>query len=140
MTQLKTKPNKQTVSAFLKGVEPQQKREACYTIFKLMQEVTGKIPQMWGNSVVGFGNYHYNYASGREGDWFMIGFSPRDQKIAIYFMPGFDNYDDFMSKLGTHTTGKSCLYIKNLEDVDLAVLRELMEQSVAYMLQPNAAQ
>ena len=88
---------------------------------------------MWGNSIVGFGNYHYKYASGREGDFMKIGFSPRKQNLTLYIMPGFDRYDALMKKLGKYKTGKSCLYIKRLEDVDWSVLRELSQRSYQYM-------
>jgi hypothetical protein len=140
MSDLKTKPNNQSVETYLNSVEPQQKREDCTAILKLMQEVTGEAPQMWGDSIVGFGSYHYKYESGREGDWFVTGFASRSKNITLYIMAGFDDYDDLMSKLGKHTTGKSCLYIKKLEDVDQTVLRELVKQSVAYMAENYPAQ
>ena len=133
MAQLKTQPNKQSITAYLNSIDPPQKREDSFAILKLMQEVTGEAPQMWGDSIVGFGRYHYKYASGREGDWFVTGFAPRKKSLTLYIMAGFDDYDDLMSKLGKHTTGKSCLYIKKLEDVDQNVLRELIKQSVDYM-------
>jgi hypothetical protein len=93
---------------------------------------------MWGDSIVGFGRYHYHYASGREGDWFLTGFSPRAQNLTLYIMSGFSRYDDLMSKLGKHTNGKSCLYLKRLADIDLEVLSELIKQSVAHMSATNA--
>jgi hypothetical protein len=93
---------------------------------------------MWGDSIVGFGSYHYRYASGREGDWFVTGFSPRKQNLTLYIMAGFDNYDHLLQNLGKHKTGKSCLYIKRLEDVDLDTLRELVSQSVQHMNETNA--
>ncbi len=98
-----------------------------------MREITGDEPAMWGPSMVGFGRYHYKYASGREGDWFVAGFSPRKQNLTLYIMSGFSGYDELMARLGKHTTGKSCLYIKRLEDVDLAVLEELIRRSVAHV-------
>jgi hypothetical protein len=140
MSQLKTQPNNQSVEAYLNSVDPQQKREDCFTILKLMQAVTGETPQLWGDSIVGFGSYHYKYASGREGDWFVTGFAPRKKSLTLYIMAGFDDYDELMSKLGKHTTGKSCLYIKKLEDVDQNVLRELVKQSVDYMAEMYPAQ
>lgn len=133
MAQLKTQPNNQNVETYLNSIEPQQRQEDCFTILKLMQEVTGETPQMWGSSIIGFGRYHYKYASGREGDWFVTGFASRSKNITLYIMAGFDDYDELMRKLGKHTTGKSCLYIKKLEDVDQDVLRELVKQSVDYM-------
>ncbi len=135
MSDLKTKPTDQSVEAYLHNVEPAQKREDSFVILKLMQEITGEPAQMWGSSIIGFGRYHYKYASGREGDWFLTGFAPRKQSLSLYIMSGFDNYDELMHKLGKHTTGKSCLYIKKLEDVDPNILRQLITQSVAYMKQ-----
>jgi len=88
---------------------------------------------MWGRSIVGFGSYHYRYASGREGDWMLTGFSPRKQALTLYIMDGFDGHEDLMSKLGKYKTGKSCLYVKSLEHIDMDVLRELVTESVAYM-------
>lgn len=88
---------------------------------------------MWGSSIVGFGDYHYKYESGREGDWFVTGFSPRKQNLTLYIMAGFDNYDQLLSRLGKYKTGKSCLYINKLDDVDLDVLKELVAQSAAHM-------
>jgi hypothetical protein len=92
---------------------------------------------MWGTSIVGFGSYHYKGASGREGDWMLTGFSPRKQNLTLYIMPGFEDYDSLMKNLGKHTTGKSCLYIKKLEDVDTKVLKELVTKSVKKMKQMN---
>jgi hypothetical protein len=135
MTQLKTQPNDQKVEDYLNTVEPQQKRDDCFAILKLMQEVTGEPAKMWGSSIVGFGQYHYKYESGREGNWFVTGFASRSKNITLYIMAGFENYDELMHKLGKHTTGKSCLYIKKLEDVDQAILRELVKQSVAFMVE-----
>ena len=140
MAQLKTQPNNQSVEAYLNTIEPQQKQEDCFAILKLMQEVTGETPQLWGDSIVGFGSYHYKYASGREGDWFVTGFAARKKSLTLYIMAGFDDYDDLMSKLGKHTTGKSCLYIKKLKDVAQTVLRELVKQSVDYMADMYPAQ
>ena len=130
MAELKTKPNNASVAEFLKGVDPNRKAD-CQTLKKLMQEVTGKRPKMWGDSIVGFGSYHYKYDSGREGDFFVTGFSPRKQNLTLYIMSGFSRYPALMKKLGKHTTGRSCLYIKRLDDVDMDVLRELIEESAA---------
>lgn len=93
---------------------------------------------MWGDSIVGFGHYHYKYASGREGDWMLTGFAPRKRNLTLYIMSGFEEYDDLMQKLGKHSTGKSCLYINKLEDIDLDVLRELVGRSVQHMRETNA--
>ena len=98
-----------------------------------MKQVTKEEPKMWGGSMVGFGRFHYKSDSGREGDWFLTGFSPRKQNLTIYIMPGFDKYDSLMKKLGKHKTGKSCLCISKLEDVDTKVLKELIKQSFQYM-------
>ncbi|MBK5108165.1 MAG: DUF1801 domain-containing protein [Anaerolineales bacterium] len=103
-----------------------------------MKEVTGVEPIMWGDSIIGFGSYHYKYASGREADWFLTGFSPRVQNLTLYIMDGFDEYDALLGKLGKHSTGKSCLYVKRLENIDLDILREMVEKSVAHMQATNA--
>lgn len=133
MAELKTQPNDGNVEAFLNAVENDQKRQDSFTILELMKTLTGEEPKMWGPSIVGFGSYHYKYASGREGDFLRIGFSPRKQNLTLYIMPGFDRYEDLLQRLGKHKTGKSCLYIKKLADVDQEVLKELMEQSLRYM-------
>lgn len=98
-----------------------------------MKQVTGEEPEMWGDSIVGFGSYHYKYESGREGDWFVTGFSPRKQNLTLYIMSGFDEYDNLISRLGKYKTGKSCLYIKKIDDVDQDVLQELVKKSVEHM-------
>ena len=133
MAEVKTKPNDQSVQAFLDSVADEKKREDSYTILKLMQEVTGEEPKMWGDSMVGFGSYHYRYASGREGDMFLTGFSPRQRNFTLYIMSGFDQYDDLLNRLGKFRTGKSCLYVNKLEDIDTNVLRELVRQSAEHM-------
>jgi hypothetical protein len=138
MAQLKTQPTDKNVVEFLNAVENETKREDSFTILELMQQVTGSEPIMWGDSIIGFGSYHYKYASGREADWFLTGFSPRVQNLTLYIMSGFDEYDDLLGKLGKHSTGKSCLYVKRLENIDLDVLKELVEKSVAHMKATNA--
>ena len=137
MAELKTKENDQSVEAFLAGIEDAQKQQDCRTLVAIMQEATGAAPRMWGDAIVGFGHYHYKYASGREGDWFLTGFSPRKQNLTLYIMAGFDDYDALLSKLGKHSTGKSCLYVKRLADVDMPVLTELVVESVAHMQATN---
>jgi len=137
MAELKTKVNKASVDKFLKSVKDEKVREDCYKILDIMQKATKAEPKMWGTSIIGFGSYHYKYASGREGDWMLTGFSPRKQNLTLYFMPGFYEYDDLLKKLGKHTTGKSCLYIKKLEDVDMKVLKELVTKSVKKMKKDN---
>ena len=131
MAELKTQKTKASVAAFLNSIEDEKKRKDAKAIDKLMREVTGAKPAMWGPSIVGYGKYHYKYASGREGDWFQTGFSPRKQNLTLYIMDGFSKQATMLKKLGKHKTGKSCLYIKRLEDVDLGVLRQMIEASVA---------
>jgi len=133
MAELKTKVNKASVDKFLKSIKDEQKREDCYKILDIMKKAAKAEPKMWGTSIVGFGSYHYKYASGREGEWMLTGFSPRKQNLTLYIMSGFDEYDGLLKKLGKHATGKSCLYIKRLEDVDTKVLKELVAKSVKYM-------
>ena len=137
MSEVKTKPNKAKVEDYLNGVENDTKREDSFAILELMKQVTGVEPIMWGDSIVGFGTYKYKYASGKEGEWMVTGFSPRKQNLTLYIMSGFDEYDGLLEKLGKHTTGKSCLYIKKLEDVDQDVLRELVGKSVDHMRETN---
>lgn len=133
MAELKTKVNKASVDKFLKSIKDEQKREDCYKILDIMKKATKAEPKMWGTSIVGFGSYHYKYASGREGEWMLTGFSPRKQNLTLYIMSGFDEYEGLLKKLGKHATGKSCLYIKRLEDVDTKVLKELVTKSVKHM-------
>ena len=133
MSDLKTKPNAGDVNYFLDAVEDEKKRSDSFTITALMQRVSGYEPCMWGDSIIGFGSYHYKYASGREGDWFLCGFSPRKQALTLYIMAGFEQYEDLLQKLGKYKTGKSCLYVKRLEDINLEVLSELVQLSVEHM-------
>jgi hypothetical protein len=138
MTELKTKRTTGDVEAFLNSVQDERKRQDSFAILELMKEVTDAEPEMWGTSIVGFGSYHYKYASGREGDWMLVGFSPRAQNLTLYIMSGFNECDGLLEKLGKHSTGKSCLYIKRMEDVDKAVLKELVRKSVEHMSRSNA--
>jgi len=138
MAELKTKRNEGNVEAFLKSVPDEKKRQDSFAVLELMKQVTGKEPEMWGDSIVGFGSYHYKYASGREGDWFITGFSPRKQNLTLYIMSGFDEYDQLLNKLGKYSTGKSCLYIKKIEDVDVNVLKELVKRSAEHIERTNA--
>lgn len=133
MAELKTKPTQESVESFLAGIDDEQKRADCFAVMKIIRQATKEKPKMWGASIVGFGSYHYKYASGREGDFMLTGFSPRKQALTLYIMPGFSRYDTLMKKLGKYKTGKSCLYIKKLEDIDQSVLKELIQQSVAHM-------
>ncbi|MCH7689946.1 MAG: DUF1801 domain-containing protein [candidate division Zixibacteria bacterium] len=129
MAELKTKETKLSVTKFIGKVEDDQKRQDLQAILKLMKQVTKEEPKIWGDSMIGFGHFHYKSDSGREGDWFLTGFSPRKQNLTIYITPGFDKYDSLMKQLGKHKTSKGCLYIKKLEDVDMKVLKELIKQS-----------
>ena len=133
MAKLKTQKTNASVTAFLKGIADDARRKDCQTLVRIMKAAVGTPPKMWGSSIVGFGHYHYKYASGRENDWFLAGFSPRKQDLTLYIMAGFDRYDALMARLGKHKTGKSCLYIKRLADVDVAVLQELISASVKHM-------
>lgn len=133
MAELKTKPDDDaSVEEFLAGVV-EERRADCAELIEIMGRATGAEPRMWGPSIVGFGSYHYKYDSGREGDWFLTGFSPRKQALTLYIMAGFERYDDLMRRLGRHSTGKSCLYVRRLDDVDLDVLTELVQASVDHM-------
>ncbi len=133
MAETKTKPTKESVSGFLNKVSDKTRREDCLKVLELMKDVTGEEPKMWGSSIVGFGRYHYKYESGREGDYMITGFSPRKGDLTLYIMNGFEPVSDLMTRLGKHKTGKSCLYIKKLADVDLGVLRKIVEKSVKGM-------
>ncbi len=133
MATQKTRETAASVEEFLNGIENRTRREDGFAMLHLMRDVTGEEARMWGSSIVGFGSYHYVYESGREGDAMLTGFSPRKQNLAIYVMPGFSAYDSLLDKLGKHKTGKSCLYINKLADVDLKVLKTLVRRSVQVM-------
>jgi len=132
-TAAKTTKNKGSVNEFLASIDNPRRSADARSVIKMMQKITHKRPTMWGTSIVGFGSYHYKYASGREGDLFLTGVSPRKQALTVYVMPGFNDYDDLLSRLGKHKTGKSCLYINKLEDVDVGVLELLITESVRHM-------
>jgi hypothetical protein len=131
MAELKTKPTDQSAEAFLNGLTDENKRRDAFTILELMRKISQAEPKMWGTSIIGFGDYHYKYASGREGDWFQIGFSPRKQDLTLYLMQGFKQYGDLLAKLGKFKTSKGCLYIRKLSDVDLPTLEALIQKSAA---------
>lgn len=135
MAELKTKKNDASVQKYLDAIEDPHRKEDCLKIHRMMQEITDHEGSMWGDSIVGYGSYHYKYESGREGDWFQAGFSNRKQSISIYIMSGFSDYDDLLSELGKHKTGKSCLYIKKLDDIDVSILRKMLETSVKFIQQ-----
>ena len=128
MAELKTKATDVNVDDFLQGIKDEKKREDCYQILKIMKKATKAEPKMWGTSIIGFGDYHYKYATGRENDWFVTGFSPRAQNLTLYIMGGWDQ--ELLKQLGKYKTGKGCLYIKKLEAVDTNVLRDLITASV----------
>lgn len=138
MAELKTKVNKASVEKFLNGIKDERKRKDSFQILDMMRKATNAEPRMWGTSIVGFGDYHYKYESGRAGDWFAAGFSPRKQNLTLYIMGGFDEYDNLLKKLGKYATGKSCLYIKRLEDVDTKVLQEIITRSVKQVSKSRA--
>lgn len=133
MAENKTKPTRASVATFINGVEDKQKRRDARKVAAMMRSATGSRARMWGENIVGFGEYHYKYASGREGDFLITGFSPRKQALTVYVIPGFKHFESLMSKLGKYKTGKSCLYIKRLSDVDEKVLERLIVRSVEYM-------
>jgi hypothetical protein len=133
MAELKTKPTTESVSTFLNKVADKTRREDCFAVLEMMRDVTKEEPTMWGSSIVGFGRYRYKYESGREGEWPITGFSPRKGDLTLYIVPGFEIAPDLMKRLGKYKTGKSCLYIRKLADVDRKVLKQLTEKSVKKM-------
>jgi len=133
VAELKTKVNKASVTSFMNGIADKQKRADCKAVAKMMRDATGNRAKMWGSAIVGYDNYDYKYASGRSGTFMITGFSPRAQNIAVYIMPGFTKFAGLLNKLGKHKTGKSCLYIKRLDDVDEKVLFRLINESVKEM-------
>ena len=138
MAENKTKLTGESVKKFLEAIEDEGRRKDCYAVTKLMEEATGEKPKMWGPSIVGFGSYHYKGASGREGEWMLIGFSPRKQNLTLYIMTGFEKQTDLLEKLGKHSASKgSSLYIKRLDDLHLPTLKKLINQSVKYMKKKN---
>ena len=137
MSENKTRPTDQDVVEFLNNVEFKTRRDDAFALLEFMEEITGENAVMWGNSIVGFGRYHYRYESGREGDMPLVGFSPRRQSMTLYIMPGFDQYEDLLVALGKHRIGKSCLYVNKLADVDEVVLRELIRRSYEHMKETN---
>ncbi|MBE0564507.1 MAG: DUF1801 domain-containing protein [Krumholzibacteria bacterium] len=130
MYEAKTKPTTASVTAYLNAIEDEPRRRDCKSLAALMRKVTGCRPRMWGESIVGFGSYHYKYASGHEGDSCVLGFSSRKADITVYLVPGFGGAEPLLAKLGKHRKGKGCLYLKRLEGVDLAVLEQLLVRSV----------
>jgi hypothetical protein len=133
MTQNKTVQTDADVEAFIGAVENEKKRQDSRELIEMMRRVTRREPKLWGSSLVGFGQYHYRYESGREGDFFLTGFSPRKAALTVYIIPGFTRYEDQLKQLGPHKKGKSCLYIKNLDAVDRQVLEHIVRDSVDFM-------
>ena len=133
MAELKTQRNKGSVDDFLTSIPDEQKRKDSLTMVDIMRKATKVEPEMWGANIVGFGTSRLHYASGRDADWFLTGFSPRKQDLTLYIMGGFEQHGELLRSLGKHKTGKACLYIKRLDDVDLPTLRKLIKQSVQYM-------
>ena len=133
MAALKTRPGDANVDAFLDSVDNENRREDARRVAAMMQRVTREPPTMWGDRIVGFGSYHYRYASGREGDRPLIGLSPGKRYLTLYIMPGFDDYQPLLARLGKHRTGKSRLYLNKLQGIDMRALEDLVRQSVADM-------
>ena len=133
MAENKTQATGASVTDFINSIDDRQKRADARKVAAMMSKATGKRAKMWGPSIVGYGTYHYKYASGREGDFLMTGFSPRKQALSVYIIPGFSHFETLMNKLGKFKTGKSCLYIKRLSDVDEKILEQLINRSVEYM-------
>lgn len=134
---LKTKKTSASVPDFIESIPDEKNRDDCRRLAAIMKKATGAEPRMWGANVVGFGDYHYKYESGRENDWFVTGFSPRKQNLTLYFMTGTERYASILDRLGKHKTGKGCLYVKKLDDIDLDVLEELVRTSARDLLKPK---
>jgi len=140
MAELKTKPTNASVKDFLNQIPDEERRKDCFAVAKMMEEITGSKPKMWGASIVGFGSYHYKGASGREGDWMITGFSPRKKDLTLYIMMGFEKHPELMKQLGKHSTGKSCLYIKRLSDIHTPTLKKLIKSSIKQLKDYTASQ
>ncbi|MEQ6353601.1 DUF1801 domain-containing protein [Lysinibacillus sp. M3] len=133
MYELKTKETDESVIEFIKNVDHPKKREDAYRLLDIFAEVTGYEARMWGPSIIGFGKYHYKYKSGHEGDAPLVGFSPRKAKISLYFAPGDSERDNLLKVFGKHTTGKACVYINKLADIDVEILKSLIQRSVSFL-------
>jgi hypothetical protein len=133
MSELKNEKNDGDVARFISGVDNAIRRVDSEVLLEIMREATAEPGSMWVDSMIGFGSYDYKYVSGRSGTWFAVGFSPRKQNTVVYIMPGFERYDDLRAKLGKHKTGKSCLYINKLENVDLDILSQLVSETCKLM-------
>ena len=130
MAKLKTKVNDDNVEEFIYSIENKQRRSDALDVLQFMKDLSHETPKMWGTSIVGYGQYHYVYESGREGDWMRFAFSPRKQSMTFYIMSRFEEYPDLLKKLGKHKLGKACLYINKLDDVDKTVLKEIISKSL----------
>lgn len=126
-------PQDVDMEAFLAGIPDERRRAECREVAALMRRITGVEPRMWGRGMVGFGRYHYRYDSGREGEWFLTGFAPRKNDLTLYVLPGLERFTGLLERLGRHRTGKSCLYLRSLDDVDRGVLEELLRAGVEAM-------
>ncbi len=133
MDEVKTKSTEASVSIILSAIDDQQAREDSIILIKLMKQLTGEPPIMWGPAIIGFGRYHYKYESGREGDICMTGFSPGKGKLSLYVLSGFEGQEELLSKLGKHKTGKVCLYVKRLDDINLDILKEIIVRSMDFL-------
>lgn len=139
MGTIKTKVNDASVTDFIDAVDNETRRNDGFVLLKLFTKITGEPAKMWGTSIIGFGQYHYkSERSSQEGDWPLIGFSPRKQNLTLYIMPGFGDYSDMLTKLGKHKTSVGCLYINKLTDVDIAILEKLIKRSYADMKKKHA--
>ncbi len=130
MAELKTKPNDQNVETFIDSVEPEWKRDDARELLTFFEKITGEKPVMWGDSLIGYGKYHYKYKSGREGDWFTAGFSPRKANMTIYVMAGFEGQEELLEQLGKYKKSVGCLYVKKLADIDMNVLEQMTKKSI----------
>ena len=132
---IKTKKNNASVKSFVDAVSLKSRQQDCRTVMKMMREITGKNPKMWGTSIIGYDAYKYTNTTGIENEWPIVGLSPRKNDLTIYIMPGFDEYEDMLAELGKHSIGKSCLYIKKLSDINIEELRKLISESVDHLSQ-----
>jgi hypothetical protein len=139
MAELKTKENDQSVNEFINSLTDEKQRNDSEMLIKIMSELSSSPPKMWGDSIIGFGQYRYKYASGREGDWFLVGFSPRKANISLYIISYLENFNELMMQLGKYKTGKSCIYIKKIEDINLDILKELISISIAELKKSETA-
>lgn len=133
MHELKTKETDRDVIEFIKSIENQRKREEAFQLLKIFTETTGYAAKIWGTNIIGFGKYHYKYSSGQEGDWFVAGFSPKKTKINLYFAAGDTNREELLKKFGKHQSGKSCVYINKVADINEDVLKEMIIQTVTFL-------